>query len=257
MIGLDFPIKPQWIHDVHQLWAPNEPISNLISRSLASTMQELGGEKTRRNSLSILLRHYVATEGSGNARHTIEKDVWVAYSKKHPVTSLVPAYLVQLVAHNALAGDTIRFITRRYKAGDTFKSEELKHHIIGKYGERKVVTNAVSAFLRTMQYFSVLEPVKTAGEYRVRERLTLSAEIFPLAFYALWLLNPVPQIDFETFNQLLIDSFISDENLDACWKRHQPNLWTISERVDARFAIVKYPDIENLKSTLLNSVSQS
>ncbi len=257
MIGLDFPIKPQWIHDVHQLWAPNEPISNLISRSLVSTMQELGGEKTRRNSLSILLRHYVATEGSGNARHTMLQDLWVAYSQKYAVSALAPAYLVQLIAQNELANETIRFITRRYTTGDTFKSEELKHHIIGKYGERKVVTNAVSAFLRTLQYFSVLEPVKTAGEYRVCERLTLSTEIFPLAFYALWSLNPVPQIDFETFNQLLVDSFISGDNLDDCWKRRQPTLWTISERVDARFAIVKYPNIEDLKSTLLNLVSTS
>lgn len=255
MIGLDFPIKPQWIHDVHQLWTPNEPISNLISRSLVSTMQELGGEKTRRNSLGILLRYYVATEGSGSARRTSVQDLWVVYSQKYTVSTLAPVYLVQIIANNELASEIIRFITRRYTTSDTFKSEELKRHIIGKYGERKVVTNAVSAFLRTLQYFSVLEPVKAAGEYRVCDRLTLNAEIFPLAFYALWSLNPVPQIDFDTFNQLLIDSFISGNNLDDCWKRHQPNLWTISERVDARFAIVKYPNIEDLKSALLNLVS--
>ncbi len=251
MIGLDFPVKPEWIHDVHQLWLPNESISGLISRSLASTMQELGGEKTRKNSLSILLRHYVTTEGSGSARHTLDHDIWVTYSQKYAASTLAPAYLVQLIAQNELASETIRFITRRYATGDTFKSEALKHHIIGKYGERKVVTNAVSAFLRTLQYFSVLEPVKSVGEYRVRERLTLDPEIFPLAFYALWSLNPVPQIDFDSFNQSLKESFISGDNLDDCWKRHQPALWTISERVDARFATVRYPEIADLRQALL------
>lgn len=251
MIGLDFPIKPQWIHDVHQLWTPNESISGLISRSLTSTMQELGGEKTRRNSLGILLRYYIATTGSGSVRRTLEQDLWVAYSQKYAVSTLAPAYLVQLIAQNELASETIRFITRRYKTGDTFKSEALKHYIIGKYGERKVVTNAVSAFLRTLQYFSVLEPVKSMGEYRVCERLILDTEIFPLPFYALWSLSPAPQIDFESFNQLLEDSFISRDNLDDCWKRYQPALWAISERVDARFAIVKYPDIDDLKKALL------
>jgi len=251
MIGLDFPIKPQWIHDVHQLWAPNESISGLISRALTSTMQELGGEKTRKNSLSILLRLYVGTEGSGRGRRTLDQDLWVAYSQKYAVSTLAPAYLIQLIAQNELASETLRFITRRYAAGDTFKSEALRHHIIGRYGERKVVTNAVSALLRTLQYFTVLEPVKSAGEYRVCDRLTLSSEIFPLAFYALWSLKPVPQIDFDLFNQSLEESFISSDTLDDCWMRHQPALWTISERVDARFATVKYPDIEGLKNALL------
>lgn len=255
MIGLDFPIKPQWIHDVHQLWIPAEPISSLIARALASTMQELGGEKTRRNSLSILLRHFVATEGTGNARRTLPKDIWVSYSQKYPITSLTPAYLVQLVAHNELANDAVRFIARRYKTGDTFKSEELKHEIIGKYGERKVVTNAVSAFLRTLQYFSILEPVMVAGSYRVREQPVIETEIFPLLFYALWSLNPAPQIELDAFNQSLEEIFISGNNLDECWKRNQPALWIISERIDARFAVLKYPNVTALENTLVDLVS--
>ena len=255
MIGLDFPIKPQWIHDVHRLWMPNEPISGLISRSLVSTMQELGGEKTRRNSLSILLRHYVSTEGSGNARHTLSRDIWVAYSQKYSITTLAPAYMVQLLIKNELAEDTIRFIARRYKTGDTFKSEELKDHIIGKYGERKVVTNAVSAFLRTLQYFYILKPVKATGQYQVCERLALDPEIFPLVFYALWLGNEAPQIDLDAFNQSLEESFISGNNLDVCWKRHQPTFWTISERLDMRFAMVKYPHPEDLREAMFRMIS--
>lgn len=251
MIGLDFPLKPEWIHDVHQLWQPNEPISGLVTRALASSMPELGGEKTRRNSLSILLRCFVTTEGGGNSRRTISQDLWVSYSRKFAASTLTPAYLVQLIASSDMAGEMVRFINRRYASGDIIDASDIRSYVIAKYGERKVVTNAASAFLRTLQYFSVLEPVKAAGQYRVNPRLPLAPEVFPLAFWALWSLNPVPQIDLDAFNQFLADAFIAPDNLDTCWKRHQPALWVISERVDARFATIKSANLERMQSALL------
>ena len=30
MIGFDFPVKPEWIHDVHALWQPEQPIGDLV-----------------------------------------------------------------------------------------------------------------------------------------------------------------------------------------------------------------------------------
>ena len=90
MIGLDFPLKPQWIHDVHALWQPAQPIGKLVEAALANTMQELGGEKTRRNSLTVILRYYVATEGGGQSRRTAEEDVWVAYSQAYPASTMAP-----------------------------------------------------------------------------------------------------------------------------------------------------------------------
>ena len=250
MIGLDFPIKPQWIHDVHALWQPNQPVSELVEQALVSTMQELGGEKTRRNTLSIILRNYITIEGGGNSRHTAAQDVWVVYSRKYAAITLAPAYLAQLISANQVAQEAVRFINRRYAPGDVIKSEELKRHIIGQYGERKVVTNMVSAFLRTLQYFGVLEPVKQ-GEYLVRNRLILAPEVFPLIFMALWQKEPVPQIDIENFNHTIGDAFLSVDNIDGCWQRYQPGLWVISERQGYRFATVKFTEVRGVVKELL------
>lgn len=253
MIGLDFPIKPQWIHDIHALWQPNQPISELVEQVLGSTMQELGGEKTRRNTLSIILRNYVTIEGRGNSRHTASQDVWVTYSRKYTATSLTPAYLIQLISANEVAQEAVRFINRRFAPGDVIKSEELKRHIIGQYGERKVVTNMVSAFLRTLQYFGVLAPGKQ-GEYLVNSHLVLTPEVFPLIFLALWQKEPIPQVDLEKFNQTLADAFLAVDNIDVCWQRYQPGLWVISERQGYRFATVKSTEVLVLKKELLNLI---
>ncbi len=128
MIGLDFPVKPQWIHDVHALWQPAQPIGELVEAALAHTMQELGGEKTRRNSLTVILRYFVATEGGGQSRRTAERDVWVAYSRAYPASTMAPAYLAHLIAQNEVAQEATRFLVRRHALGDELDSSDVRRH---------------------------------------------------------------------------------------------------------------------------------
>ena len=90
MIGVDFPLRPEWIHDVHVLWQPEQPVSDLVQLALDRTMQELGGNETRRKSLTIILRYFVATEGRGQSRLTMAEDLWVAYSRAYPVSTMAP-----------------------------------------------------------------------------------------------------------------------------------------------------------------------
>ena len=88
MIGLDFPLKPEWIYEVNQLWEPKQLISALVNKGITQTMQELGGEKTRRNTLSIILRIFVESEGGGNNRQTVDHDIWPSYSKLLSINSI-------------------------------------------------------------------------------------------------------------------------------------------------------------------------
>jgi hypothetical protein len=80
MIGLDFPVKPAWIHDVLRLWQPDQPIGVLVGAALAQSMTELGGEKTRRNSLTVIMRYFVPTTGGGQTRRTTSSNVWASYA---------------------------------------------------------------------------------------------------------------------------------------------------------------------------------
>ena len=109
MIGIDFPIKPEWIYDVHQLWEPGQAISDLVNKGINQTMQELGGEKTRRNTLSIIIRVFVGIEGGGNNRQTLIHDLWPSYSKLFSVSSMLPAYLVQIISTSEVAKEATTF----------------------------------------------------------------------------------------------------------------------------------------------------
>jgi hypothetical protein len=251
VIGLDFPIKPEWVHDIHALWQPRQPVGDLVQAVITQTMQELGGEKTRRNSLTVILRYFVKTEGGGQSRSTVDQDVWVAYSRCYSAGTLAPAYLAHLVAQNEVAQEATRFITQRHSPGETLTSGKLRRHVIGQFGERKVVINASNAFLRTLLYFGVLEDGGKLGVYRFRGRLAVSQEVFPLIVWAWWQRNLSPQIDLETFQVDPMLALLQSEQFGSHWLAYQPALWVIEERIEGRRATLKHADSAGFERALL------
>lgn len=251
MIGLDFPVKPEWIHDVHHLWRPAQPVSELVEAAISQTMQELGGEKTRRNSLTVILRYFVATAGHSQSRRTVSQDVWVAYARAYPASTLASAYLAHLIAQNQVAQEASRFITRRHAPGDPLTSGELRRHIVAEFGERKVVTNAVSAFLRTLQYFGVLSPGQRQGDYHFAGRLPVLCEAFPLVVWTWWQKHLSPQIDLDDFAEDPALTFLESEGFAGHWAAYQPALWVLEERLDVQRATLKYGEANTFEQALL------
>lgn len=251
MIGLDFPVKPEWIYAVHHLWQPEQPISQLVRAALDQTMPELGGEKTRRNSLGIILRYFVTTAGNSQSRRTASQDVWVAYSQAYPVEVMAPAYLAHLIGQNEVAQELSHFLSHRYAPGDTFGSGELRQHLSAVFGQRKVVTNAASAFLRTLASFGVLAPSIQKAEYQFAKRLPVAREVFPLIVWTWWQANPTPQIDLDQFEQAPTLAFLQTETFPVYWSAHQPHLWALDERLEGRRATLKHVEPKFFERELL------
>lgn len=251
MIGLDFPVKPEWIHAVHGLWRPAQPIGELVQAALSRTMQEVDGKESRRKSLTVILRYFVETEGSSRSRRTAAQDVWAAYSRAYPAGSMAPAYLAHLIAQNEVAQAASRFITRRHAPGDVLTSAALRRHVVARFGERKVVTNAVSAFLRTLQYFGVLSPGQRLGDYRLAARLPVPREVFPLLVWAWWQKHLSPQIDLDDFAQDPAMAFLEPGGFVEHWRAYQPALWVLQERLGERRATLKYGEAASFQVALL------
>ena len=252
MIGLDFPVKPEWIHDVHMLWQPEQPVNDLVQVALERTMQELGGEKTRRNSLSIILRLFVTTTGRGQSRRTAAQDVWAGFSRTYPVSTMAPAYLAHLIAQNEVAQAACEFITQRYSPGDTLDSTDLRQHVIRRFGERKVVTNAASAFLRSLTGFGVLTESERRGQFHRVGCLSVLREVFPLIVWTWWQKHLSPQIDLGSFEEDPAVAFLEQDSFALYWRAYQPTLWVLEERLDVRRATLKYVEPATLEQALLD-----
>lgn len=242
MIGLDFPVKPEWIHDIHMLWQPERPVSDLVQAALERTMHELGGEKTRRNSLSIILRLFVTTTGRGQSHRTAAQDVWADFSRTYPVSTMAPAYLAHLIAQNEVAQAACEFITQRYSPGDTLASTDLRQYVIRRFGERKVVTNAASAFLRSLTGFGVLMEGERRGQFDWVGRLSVLREVFPLIVWTWWQKHLSPQIDLGSFEEDPAVAFLEQDSFALYWRAYQPTLWVLEERLDVRRATLKHAD---------------
>jgi hypothetical protein len=251
VIGLDFPVKPEWIHDVLALWQPRQPIGALVDAALASAMPELGGEKTRRNSLSIILRCFVPTEGAARVRHTRAANVWAAYRSVYDVQTLAPAYLAQLIEQSEVAQEAAAFLLRRGAGGASVTSGELRRHFLGRYGERKVVLNSASAFFTTLQAFGAVTPAGKKGSYRLVEPLAVAPEVFPLIVWAWWTAHDAPQIDLERFAGAPWAGFLRVQEFPALWCRGQPNLWVLDERLEGRRATLRNPNERAFEESLL------
>ena len=254
MIGLDFPVKPAWIHDVLRLWQPDQPISDLVNAALAQTMTELGGEKTRRNSLTVILRYFVPTVGGGQTRRTTQSNLWAAYAAVHAAGTLAPAYLARIIARNDVAGEATRFISRRFEAGGSFESNELRRRIISQFGERKVVVNSANAFLRTLVHFGVLETGDKLGQYRFLARLQVTQQAFPLVVWAWWGAHPSPQIDLDLFAEDPALSFMATTDFPTYWRTYQPELWLLDERLEGKRATLRQAETDAFQEILSDVV---
>lgn len=255
MIGLDLAIKPEWIHEVLSLWRPEQPISELMQAALSQTIREVTAREARRKRLTIILRYFVATKGDGNARRTRAEDVWVAYGRVYPPITMAPAYLAHLTAQNEVARESGRFIMRRHEPGDTVTSGELRRHIVGLFGERKVVTNAVSALMRTLDYFGAAAAGRRLGEYQLADRLAISRDVFPLIVWSWWLQHLSPQIELEAFDARLARMLLSDADSADLWRAFQPALWSIEERLEGKRATLKYSSELHFRTALLERIS--
>ena len=254
MIGMDFPIKPEWVYAVHHLWQPEQPISDLVQIALVETMQELGGEKTRRNSLSILLRNFVEMEGGGRSRQTLSRDPWVTFSRSNTISTMKPAYLAQIIAHNDVATEITKYVAHRFQPDDIARGTDIRQYLIANFGERKVVLNSASAFLKTLIYFDVLSEGEKKGEYVYKSTLPVTSHVFPLIVWSIWRANPSPQLDLEEFDNqaanLLLD-YPDDQNF---WSSYQPALWVLSERIGLRQVTLKITTDEDWQEKLLDFI---
>jgi hypothetical protein len=243
MIGFDFPIKPEWAHDVHQLCAPGMLVDDLIRQALQSSLKELGGEKTKRNTLGNIIRYLIRTEGapSSRARKLANVDALVAAAQEWPVTTIKPFYLARILLLNDVAYAAARFVAQRYDVNDTLTRGEIRQQIISEFGERKVVLNAVSGFVRTLDYFGAFTAVEGQGVYRFNGRLRADTELFPLLVLT-WLERyQTPQIDLEAFRSNPAFHFLEADDFAEGWRRFSGRYWSLESRLEGERATLRYP----------------
>jgi len=257
MIGFDFPIQPEWVHDIHQLCQPDMLVDDLIGQALQTTMRELGGVKTRRNTLGNIIRYLIRTEGapSSRSRKLAKVDALAAAAQQLPVAVVQPVYLARILLLNDVAFAAAYFVSQRYGLGDILTRSEIRQHIISEFGERKVVLNAVSSFVRTLDYFGVFTPVEGQGVYRFNGRLHIETDLFPLIVLAWFERYQTPQINLQSFQDSPVFHFLVREDFERGWRRFNGRYWSLESRLEGDRAALKYPLLKRLEEEIAKAES--
>lgn len=253
MIGFDFPIRPEWVHDTHQLCQPGMLVDELIPEVIQATMRELGGEKTRRNTLGNIIRYLVRTEGalSSRTRKLADVDALVKASKQWPISSVQPLYLARILLLNDVAYAAATFCAQRYEIGDLLTRGDIKRQIVSEFGERKVVLNAVSSFVRTLDYFGLFVSEEGRGTYRFNGRLHLETDLFPLLVLAWFERHQTPQINLFSFRDDPVFHFLNRDGFESGWLRFNGRYWSLERRLDGERATLKYPVLEQFEREII------
>lgn len=154
MIGFDRPLKPRWIYETLLLAEPDQRLCEL-NDAFENITRELTGKEGKRKVRTVLFRYFLRDPGNqGRAREILPlKEL----SLKKGCKFMEPVYLFYLVGSSA----TLYFITeqlfRLYDYGKPVNIAFLRQKMAGRFGDRDVVNRSVRSFLKTLEYFGVIQ----------------------------------------------------------------------------------------------------
>lgn len=152
MIGLDRPIKPEWIFELlNMVNVSNKPSEyNIPFESIAA---ELTGKEGKRKVRTIIFRSFIYS--FQNSRAIIKSNPVMEMSKFNNLDYMRPIFLSKII----LDYEICRFIIPKFQLYKN-KNNEINLKLITKkmvqeFGDRDIVKRSVRSFIKTLVFFNV------------------------------------------------------------------------------------------------------
>ncbi len=250
-----YAVTPAWIHDFLSLWERNLVLSIYLEKALDRVAEEIHSTSIRRQTLYQITYDFVPITNQERRQRTISPNIWAAYSKLYSSESLTPAYLVNIIAGNAVANAVNGLIHRYTVAGDTISLRDVRPYLVSRFGDRGPIRASASAVLRTLAGFGVLTPLERAGDYRINSRLQVEAYALPLLVYAWWRLRKWRDIRLDDFAQDTLMTLIDTDSCVDAWQHYEGMLWTMSKHNSPTSAKLRATDEVTFLRLLLNALA--
>ncbi len=154
MIGFDRPLRPRWIYDSLLLAEPGQKLTEL-NKPFESIAKELTGKEGKRKARTVLFRCFLRDETN---RARVRKELYLKdISYQYELDFLVPIYLFYLVGNTNVLFRISEYIFRLYDYNGPINPTFLRDKIVDMHGDRDVVARSVRSFLKTLEYFGVVQ----------------------------------------------------------------------------------------------------
>ncbi len=154
MIGFDRPLRPRWIYETLLMAEPGQRLSEL-NEAFESVARELTGKEGKRKARTVLFRYFLRDPGNrGRARG----DLFLKeLSLERGPEFMQPIYLFYLVGTSAALYRITEHLFRLYGYGKPVNIVFLRQKMAGHFGDRDVVNRSVRSFLKTLEYFGIIQ----------------------------------------------------------------------------------------------------
>ncbi len=250
-----YAVKPEWIHDLLDLWERDKLLALYMEKASDRIAQDIDSASARRRTLYQITHDFVPLAAGGRQSRIASPNIWAVYSQLYNADQLAPAYLVNIVASNAIVNAVSGLVYRYYQTGEVIELREVRPFLVSRFGDRSPVRASANSVLRTLAYFGVLQLPTRPGQYEFSERLTVDAEIFPLLFWSWWRLRREPAIPIARLEDDPLMTFIDSASYDDYWDRYDGSLWTLEVRDGEDCAVLRPQDHASFVRTLFNMLA--
>jgi len=156
MIGLDRPLKPEWIYRLLNMIEPGTPASDYY-QAFNDIAQELVGKEGKRKVRTIIFRSFIySMQTSANF---IEANPFITWAQTRSLPDLKPLLLAKILMDYSVTRFITQKISQNVNGDNRFSSSILQKKMVQEYGDRDVVKRSVRSFLRTLHHFGILSPL--------------------------------------------------------------------------------------------------
>lgn len=185
MIGLDRPLRPEWIYDTLRLIEVGSKPTEFYE-TFEEIAKELVGKEGKRKVRTVVFRSFLYSLQKGNA--VVQDNTFLKLTKNKPLNYMEPLFLWKIL----LDYETARFIAQKIAlcVDNTghLSTPLLSKKLVQQYGDRDVVKKSFRSFRATLVNFKILKhenksdylllPQKSVSNEQVKDFLKLYAGYF-------------------------------------------------------------------------------
>lgn len=172
MIGIDRPLRPEWIYETLKMLEIGEKPST-YNEPFEKIAKELVGKQSKRKVRTIIFRSFIYSLQEGKSK--IKGNDFIDWAKDNPLEHLSPLFLMKLLMDYEIARFLVQKMTISIDSSNHLSSPLLFKHMVKTFGDRDVVKRSLRSFLATLVHFHVLNQVDQKN-FLLKEKQAISHE---------------------------------------------------------------------------------
>ena len=172
MIGIDRPLRPEWIYDTLKMVEVGKKPS-VYNEPFEKIAKELVGKEGKRKARTVLFRSFIYSLQDGKT--TIKGNDFLNWTKDNTLRHLSPLFLMKILMDYEVARFVVQKMMICIDSSNHFSSPLLSKHMVITFGDRNVVKKSLRSFLATLVHFNVLEKIDQKN-FLLKEKQVLSHE---------------------------------------------------------------------------------